>query len=70
MPRAFPFTPSSAFPNSSSAFNQALTQLLQGLQNCWVNGARPNIGAMNDLETLGVSLIQQGIRPQFIWDAN
>jgi Ferritin-like len=70
MPKAFSFTPSSAIPNPSSAFNQALTQLLQALQNCWVNGARPNIGAMNDLETLGVNLIQQGIRPQFIWDAD
>lgn len=69
MPKAFSFAPSVAVPNPSSAFNQALTQLLQGLQNCWVNGARPNIVAMNDLETLGVNLIQQGSRPQFIWDA-
>lgn len=69
MPKVLPFAPSQVVPNPSKQFNRLFTQLLQGLQNCWVTGQRPNLQAMNALQTAGVSLIQQGIRPQFAWDA-
>jgi hypothetical protein len=66
-PTAFNFQQSTATPSPSLEFNQALSQLLIGLQACWTNGARPNIGAMFNLQTLGVGLIKQGIRPEFLW---
>jgi hypothetical protein len=66
-PKVFPFRQSDANPNPSKAFNQTLTRLLTGLQNCWVAGQRPSVKAMRDLETIGRDLIQQGIRPEFIW---
>jgi Ferritin-like len=68
MPKVFPFAASQALPNPSTPFNQSLTKLLQGLQNCWVTGQRPSIGAMDDLQTVGQQLVQLGIRPQFLWD--
>jgi hypothetical protein len=66
-PTWFNFQQSTATPSPSLAFNRALSQLLIGLQACWTSGARPNIGAMFDLQTLGVGLIKQGIRPEFLW---
>jgi hypothetical protein len=66
-PAWFDFQQSTATPNPSLAFNQALTQLLIGLQACWTSGKRPSIGAMVNLQTLGVDLIKQGIRPEFLW---
>jgi Ferritin-like len=66
-PTSFNFQQSTATPSPSLAFNQALSQLLIGLQACWTSGARPNIGAMFNLQTLGVGLIKQGIRPEFLW---
>ena len=66
-PTWFNFQQSTATPSPSLAFNQALSQLLIGLQACWTSGARPNIGAMFNLQTLGVGLIKQGIRPEFLW---
>ena len=66
-PTSFNFQQSTATPSPSLAFNQALSQLLIGLQACWTRGARPNIGAMFNLQTLGVGLIKQGIRPEFLW---
>jgi hypothetical protein len=68
-PTWFDFQPSTATPNPSLAFNQALTRLLIGLQACWTSGARPSIGAMIALKTLGTTLIQRGIRPEFKWAA-
>jgi Ferritin-like len=66
-PTWFNFQQSTATPSPSLAFNQALSQLLIGLQACWTSGVRPNIGAMFNLRTLGVGLIKQGIRPEFLW---
>jgi hypothetical protein len=66
-PTTFNFQQSTITPSPSLAFNQALSQLFIVLQACWTAGARPNIGAMFNLKTLGVGLIQQGIRPEFLW---
>ena len=68
-PTWFNFQQSTASPSPSLAFNQAVSQLLTGLQACWTSGARPSIGAMVQLQTLGVNLIKQGIRPEFLWAA-
>jgi hypothetical protein len=68
-PTWFDFQQSTLSPSPSLAFNQAVTQLLVGLKACWTSGARPNIGAMFNLQTLGVNLIRQGIRPEFLWAA-
>jgi hypothetical protein len=67
LPTAYPFAQSTASPDPSIAFNQALTQLLIGLQSCWTTGAQPSIGDMFELQSLGTELIQQGIRPEFLW---
>lgn len=66
-PTWFNFQQSTVTPSPSLAFNQAVSQLLIGLQACWTSGARPSIGAMFNLQTLGVGLIKQGIRPEFLW---
>jgi Ferritin-like len=66
-PTIFDFQQSTVKPSPSLAFNQALSQLLTGLQACWTSGARPSIGAMSHLQSLGVGLIKQGIRPEFLW---
>jgi hypothetical protein len=66
-PTWFDFQQSTATPSPSLAFNQALSQLLIGLQTCWTSGTRPNITAMFNLRTLGTDLIKQGIRPEFLW---
>jgi Ferritin-like len=66
-PTSFNFQQSTATPSPSLAFNGALSQLLISLQACWTSGARPNIGAMFTLQTLGSGLIKQGIRPEFLW---
>ena len=66
-PTTFNFQQSTVTPSPSLAFNQAVSQLLIGLQACWTSGAKPNIGAMFDLQTLGVGLIKQGVRPEFTW---
>jgi hypothetical protein len=66
-PTSFDFQQSTATPSPSLAFNQAVSQLLIGLQTCWTSGARPSIGAMFSLQALGVGLIQRGIRPEFLW---
>ncbi|MCK1307649.1 ferritin-like protein [Bradyrhizobium sp. 45] len=67
LPTSFDFKRSAASPSPSLAFNQELTKLLNSLQTCWTAGARPNIGAMFRLKTLGEDLIRQGIRPEFAW---
>lgn len=69
LPTAYPFAQSTTSPDPSIPFNQALTQLLTGLQTCWTSGARPSIGDMFELQSLGQDLIQQGIRPEFLWSA-
>jgi hypothetical protein len=66
-PTWYDFQQSTVTPSPSLAFNQAVSQLLIGLQTCWTSGARPSIGAMFNLKTLGVGLIRQGIRPEFLW---
>lgn len=66
-PTWFDFQQSTVIPSPSLAFNQALSELLIGLQTCWTSGKRPSIGAMVDLQGLGVDLIKQGIRPEFLW---
>jgi hypothetical protein len=66
-PTWFDFQQSTATPTPSLVFNQAVSQLLIGLEAAWTSGAKPNIGAMFRLRNLGVSLIQQGIRPEFVW---
>jgi hypothetical protein len=66
-PTTYNFQQSTVTPTPSLAFNQAFSQLLIDLQACWTSGARPNIGAMFNLQTLGVGLIQQGVRPEFLW---
>jgi len=66
-PTWFNFQQSTITPSPSLAFNQALAQLLIGLQECWTKGAKPSIGAMFNLQTLGVDLIKRGIRPEFVW---
>lgn len=68
LPTAYPFTQSTANPDPSLAFNQALAQLLTQLQTCWTTaGVSPSLGDMFNLQTLGTGLIQQGIRPEFLW---
>jgi hypothetical protein len=66
-PSVYNFTQSNVSPDPSLAFNQALTSLLTGLQACWTRSAKPSIGAMFELQSLGVGLIQNGIRPEFLW---
>jgi hypothetical protein len=66
-PTWFNFQQSTVTPSPSLAFNQALSKLLIGLQACWTSGAKPNIGAMFNLQTLGADLIKQGVRPEFLW---
>jgi hypothetical protein len=66
-PAVFNFTQSNTQPDPSLAVNQALSQLLIDLQTCWTSGTQPNIGAMFGLASLGQGLIQQGIRPEFLW---
>jgi hypothetical protein len=67
-PTWYDFKQSTAVPSPSTQFNKAVTQLLIGLQACWTSGAKPSIGAMFKLQDLGTKLIQQGIRPEFLWD--
>ena len=68
-PTYYDFKQSTVTPNPSLEFNQAVTKLLTGIQACWTSGAsfRPSIGDMFTLQTLGTGLIQQGIRPEFLW---
>ncbi|WP_218511871.1 ferritin-like protein [Variovorax sp. dw_308] len=63
----YDFAPSNTVPNPSLTFNRLLATLLTQLQACWTNGAPFDTGAMDDLRTEGTSLIQRGIRPQFVW---
>jgi hypothetical protein len=44
-----------------------MSQLLTQLETCWTTGASPSIGAMFGLQSQGQQLIQQGIRPEFLW---
>jgi hypothetical protein len=66
-PTVFAFQQSTVSPDPSAAFNQAMAQLLAELETCWTTGARPSIGAMFVLQSEGQQLIQQGIRPEFLW---
>jgi hypothetical protein len=68
-PTCFDFKLSTASPNPSLALNQAVARLLSGLQECWTSGAsvRSKLSLMFQLQTAGTELIQQGIRPEFLW---
>jgi hypothetical protein len=68
-PTVFSFKQSTASPDPSIAFNQALSGLLTNLQSCWTGSGTPSIGDMFQLQTRGQALIQQGIRPEFLWSA-
>jgi hypothetical protein len=68
-PTVFPFSRSTVHPDPSASFNQTMSQLLTQLQTCWTTGARPSIGMMFTLQSQGQQLIQQGIRPEFLWAA-
>jgi hypothetical protein len=65
--KVYNFSQSKATPDPSAQFSQALSQLLTELQTCWTSGQKPSIGAMSNLQSLGQNLIQQGIRPEFLW---
>ena len=72
-PNVFSFQKSTVSPDPSAAFNQALTQLLIGLEACWTQGAPVSdliFNNMPNLQTAGQSLIQSGVRPEFLWDAS
>jgi hypothetical protein len=71
-PSIFPFEPSTAMPNPSTAFDRLLSQLLTNLEACWTKGASLGkaIGDMIDLGEEGRNLINQGIRPDFAWVAS
>jgi hypothetical protein len=69
MPTTYAFKQSTTTPDPSLAFNQALSLLLISLQSCWTSGSSPDVGAMFSLKDLGTGLIQQGIRPEFLWVA-
>src|SRR5262249_37220155 len=66
-PTVFNFMQSKQQPDPSLSFNQALSKLLNQLQTCWTTGAGLSLGSMFALQTAGQSLIQQGIRPEFLW---
>jgi hypothetical protein len=68
-PTIFNFVKSTATPSPSLAFNRAVSQLLIDLRASWTTGARPSVGSMFQLQTLGQDLIQQGILPEFVWAA-
>ena len=61
------FKQATGSPDPSMAFNQALSQLLTELETCWTTGAQPDIGMMFTLQSTGQNLIQQHIRPEFLW---
>jgi len=63
----FNFAPSTQKPDPSATFNQTLSQLLVSLQTCWTSVAKPDVGTMFTLQSQGQGLIQQGIRPGFVW---
>ena len=68
MPTVYSFAQSTASPDPSIPFNQALQALMTELQTCWTTaGATPSISAMQTLQALGTGLIQEGIRPEFLW---
>jgi hypothetical protein len=69
LPTVFVFKQSTVSPDPSAGFNQAMSQLLTELETCWTTGARPSIGAMFALQSQGQQLVQQGIRPEFLWAA-
>jgi len=70
-PTVFPFSPANVPPDPSAAFNQTLSKLLQQLEACWMTGASffDTLGTMSTLKSEGQKLIQQKIRPEFLWAA-
>ena len=67
LPTVYNFKQSVANPDPSITFNEAFSQLLSSLQNCWATGTDPDINAMVQLKKIGRRLIQQGVRPEFLW---
>jgi hypothetical protein len=70
-PTVLPFSPSNVPSDPSAGFNQTLSQLLQQLEACWTTGASffDTLGTMSTLQSQGTQLIQQKIRPEFLWAA-
>jgi len=70
-PTVFSFSQSAVRADPSAAFNQTLSNLLQQLQACWTTGASffDTLGTMSTLQSQGKQLIQQKIRPEFLWAA-
>jgi hypothetical protein len=71
LPTVFSFSQSGARPDPSAAFNQTLSQLLQKLEACWTTGTSffDTLDTMSTLQSQGTQLIQQKIRPEFLWAA-
>ncbi|MBV8868301.1 MAG: hypothetical protein JOY65_02625, partial [Acetobacteraceae bacterium] len=69
-PSVFDFKPAPSGSSASAGFNQTLSQLLTELQTCWTSGAPPDLGKMFELQSQGQGLIQQGIRPEFLWSGS
>lgn len=65
-PNVFNFVKSPADPGLP-AFEQQFKQLLINLQACWGSGNVPDIAGMTQLQQLGSDLIQNGVRPEFVW---
>jgi hypothetical protein len=66
-PNVFNFMKSTANPNPSVAFSQQMADLLTNLQTCWTSGQPVDFDGMRQLQQLGIGLIQNGIRPEFVW---
>jgi hypothetical protein len=71
MPAVSSFAPSSQSPNPSAEFTQDFTTLLNLIQKCWMGNASFGEvrGQMATVGYDGVSLIQQGVTPQFAYAA-
>jgi hypothetical protein len=67
-PSVLDLKPVPAGSNPSDEFSKILTKLLRQLEECWKKpGVRPDIGLMFQLQDEGKKLIQQSIRPEFVW---
>lgn len=66
-PTVLNFAKSTANPNPSAAFSQKMADLLTNLQACWTNGDSVDLDDMGQLQQLGTGLIQNGVRPEFVW---
>jgi hypothetical protein len=67
MPKAFEFKRCWFGRRRCLPFQEALSQLLTDLQECWTRGRAANVPTMFELQILGRKLIERGIRPEFTW---